>query len=234
MDYIKNADRIIKILLDLGSISGLLLLPYTVLRAIRNRPRLKFDFSGMSGTAVKKSDAIGDYYRFEFTGTVKNQSLETNSILKIYLVVWTDNKKRNSALRLGFGGIVLDDHKTTLSLPIELTPKTGMKLKIIFEIPVKGTSDERLLTTLEPVDPNFRFYLQKYHYELCFEDTDENFFDQQGRLRNLEEINLRWTLSNTMKALQADNVIPFLKHMFLIQKSKIFFSLKKFGYQLGL
>ncbi|OGG35326.1 MAG: hypothetical protein A2427_02270 [Candidatus Nealsonbacteria bacterium RIFOXYC1_FULL_40_7] len=234
MDYINSADKIVKILLNLGSISGLLLLPYTILQAIKKRPRLKFDFSGMSGTAIKKSDAIGEYYRFEYTGTVKNQSLETNSILKIYLVVWADNKKRNSALRLGFGGIVLNDQKTMLSLPIELTPKTGIKLKIIFEIPVKGTSDERLLTTMEPADPNARFYLHKYHYELCFEDTDENFFDQQGRLRNLEEINLRWTLPNTMKALQGGNVIPFLKHMFLIQKSKFLFSLKKISYQLGL
>jgi hypothetical protein len=234
MQIPKDTDNLIKILLDLGSISGLLVLPYTIVQASKRRPRLKFDFSGMSGSGVRKSDRVSEYYRFEFTGTIKNRSSETNSISKIYLVVWADNKKRNSALRLGFGGILLDANKNVLSLPLELPPRTGKKLQIIFEIPVTGTSDERLLKEFVPVGESGRFYLPKHKYELCFEDTDENFFDQQGRLRNLEEINLRWTLPNTMKELQKGNFIPFIKHMFQIQKSRVLFSIKQISYQVGL
>lgn len=227
-------NNLVKILLDLGSISGLLVLPYTIVQSSRRRPRLKYDFSGVSGSGVKKSDAVNEHYRFEFSGTIKNRSLETNSISKIYLVVWADNKKRNSALRLGFGGILLDSRNNVLSLPLELPPRTGKKLKIIFEIPVTGTSDERLLKEYIPVGESGRFYLPKHNYELCFEDTDENFFDQQGRLRNLEEINLRWTLPNVMKELQKGNFAPFLQHMFLIQKSRVSFFFKRISYQIGL
>lgn len=227
-------EKLKQFILNLGSISGLLVLPYTVVQASKKRPRLKYDFSGMSGSGVKKSDAVGEYYRFEFSGTIKNRSLETNSISKIYLVVWVDNRKRNSALRLGLGGTLLDPNKNVLTLPLELPPRTGKKLQIIFEIPVTGTSDERLLKEFIPVGQSGRFYLPKHQYELCFEDTDENFFDQQGRLRNLEEINLRWTLPNTMKELQKVNFVPFFKHMFQIQKSKTLFFLKKTSYQIGL
>jgi len=223
-----------RFILNLGSISGLLVLPYTIVQAARKRPRLKFDFSGMSGSGAKKSDTVNEYYRFEFSGTIKNRSSETNSISKIYLVVWADNKKRNSALRLGFGGILLDSNKNVLSLPLELPPRTGRRLKVIFEIPVTGTSDEKLLKEFIPVGESNRFYLPKHRYELCFEDTDENFFDQQGRLRNLEEINLRWTLPNTIRELQKGNFIPFLKHMFQIQKCKTLFLLKRIRYQIGL
>jgi hypothetical protein len=226
--------NLIDTILAIGSVSGLLVLPYTIVQASKKRPRLKFDFSGMSGSGVKKSDAVGEYYRFEFSGTIKNRSTETNSISKIYLVVWADNKKRNSALRLGFGGVLLDSSKNVLSLPLELPSRTGKKLEIIFEIPVTGTSDERLLKEFIPVGNSGRFYLPKHKYELCFEDTDENFFDQQGRLRNLNEINLRWTLPNTIKELQKGNIAPFLKHMFQIQKSRILFSIKRISYQIGL
>lgn len=229
-----DIERLKQIIFNLGSISGLLVLPYTIVQASKKRPRLKFDFSGMSGSGIKKSDAVGDYYRFEFSGTIKNRSTETNSISKIYLVVWADNKKRNSALRLGFGGVLLDSSKNVLSLPLELPSRTGKKLEIIFEIPVTGTSDERLLKEFIPVGDSGRFYLPKHKYELCFEDTDENFFDQQGRLRNLNEINLRWTLTNTIKELQKGNIAPFLKHMFQIQKSRILFTLKRISYQIGL
>lgn len=229
-----DVERLKQIGLNLGSISGLLVLPYTIVQASKKRPRLKFDFSGMSGSGIKKSDRVNEYYRFEFTGTIKNRSSEANSISKIYLVVWADNKKRNSALRLGFGGILLDANKKVLPLPLELPPRTGKKLQIIFEIPVTGTSDERLLKEFIPVGESGRFYLPKHKYELCFEDTDENFFDQQGRLRNLDEINLRWTLPNTMKELQRGNFVPFVKHMFQIQKSKNLFLIKQTCYQIGL
>jgi hypothetical protein len=223
-----------QLILGLGSISGLLTLPYVVIQAAKKRPRLKFDFSGMSGNGLKKNDAIGDYYSFQFMGTIKNRSLIPNSISKIYLIVWADNEKRNSALRLGFGGILSDTNGKKLPLPLELSSMNGKKVQVNFEIPVKGTSDERLLSEVIPVGNSGQFYLPKHKYELCFEDTDENFFDQQGRLRNLEEINLRWTLSNTMKDLQGGNFIPFLKHTFSIQKSVILFFLKKIKNRLGL
>ncbi len=121
-----------------------------------------------------------------------------------------------------------------MSLPLELPPKTGKSIKIVFEIPVAGTSDERLLKEYVPVGESGRYYLPKHNYELCFEDTDENFFDQQGRLRSLEEINLRWTLPNTTKELQKGNFIPLLKQEFLIKRTGFLFFFKKVSYQIGL
>lgn len=232
---IDNVKNLTDLIFKIGSLSGIVALFYTIVNASKRRPRLKFDFSGMSGKGVRKDDVIGEYYIFEFNGTIKNQSLETNSILKIYLIVWADNKKRNSALRLGFGGEVSDlDTGVTIPLPLELAPKVGRKLKIVFEIPVKGTTDDQLLKEFMPVGESGSLYLPKHNYELCFEDTDDNFFDQQGRLRSLGEINLRWTLPNTIKELQKGIFLPFLIHMLSIQRSKIFFLFKRIKYRIGL
>lgn len=222
--------QLMQYILSLGSVSGLLVLPYTIVHASKRRPRLKFDFSYTSRSEVREDNEYGDCCCLTFSGTIKNRSSDTNSISKIYLVVWVDNKKRNSVFRLSFGGILLDEKEKKLTLPLELPPRTGKMMQIYFKIPVTGTSDERLLKEHLPDVYN----LPKYRYELCFEDTDENFFDQQGRLRNLEEINLRWTLPNTMQEMQKGNFVPFLKYMFQIQKSKVFFLLKRISYHVGL
>jgi hypothetical protein len=138
-------------------------------------------------------------------------------------------------LRLGFGGIlIVSPLRNVISLPFELPPTTGRQLKIIFEIPIDSTPDEKLLKAVVSVRKNSSFYLPKYKYELCFEDTNENFFDQQGRLRNLEEINLRWTLINAKKKLEKGNPVPFFQHITRLQLSKLKFVLKKVIYNLCL
>lgn len=218
-----------KIILDIGSISGLIVLPYTVAQARKRKPKLKYEFAGTSGRST------GDIYTYEFNGTIKNQSIESNSIIKIYLVVWA-NKQKTSTLRYGWAGATIFEESTgkEIKLPMIIGPKEALKIKVKFILSPKGTTDERLLSEMEPLFPGSNMHLPKHNYVLCFEDVEENMFDQTGNMINIEEINLNWTLPNTMTELQKGNILPFIKHFLLILKSRIIFFFRKILFAFGL
>ena len=93
--------KALDIIFNIGSIAGLLALFITIFASIRERPKFSFDSLLYSG---KVNDDDITKYRFEFTGIVKNHSIEQNTLIRIYLVVWS-NKKNYSTLRFGYHGL---------------------------------------------------------------------------------------------------------------------------------
>jgi hypothetical protein len=224
---------IIDTILKLGSISGLLSLLYLVFQNLRKRPKFKLDFHGSTGKHFEKEGL--HFYRFSYSGMLKNQSLDPNTVTRLHLVVW-GNKKKTSSLRFGYGGVTIKDESIEgeIKLPLVFSPREAKHLNIIVEFPVKGTADEKILQEHVEVKPGTGLYRQKYDYEICIEDINENLFDSQGTQINRDEISLRWTLPNTINDLQQGKIWPFLSHSGRIVKSRIKFRVKVLMQALGL
>lgn len=220
------------LVLKIGSISGLVALFYTITQNLRRKPKFKFDFSGSSGHAFTQDNI--DYYRYSFDGDIKNQSLDPNSITKIFLVVWA-NKKRSSTLRFGYGNVaIIDSVVGLISLPLSFAPREVRKVKITFKFPVSGTGDKQLLSEFKPIQPGSQFVILKHEYNLAFEDVNENLFDDKGIERNRKEIDLMWTFPNAAKDFQNGKFWPLVAHIAMILIAKLKFSLKIILSNIGL
>ncbi|WP_298188828.1 hypothetical protein [Metallibacterium sp.] len=226
------ATEILDVMGKIGSFCGLLALPYLVLQNVRSRPKFSFDFHGSSG---KHTQLPGVHqYRYEVQGTLKNRSLDPNAIIKIYLVAWA-NKSKTSYLRNGFGGLTVNDDasKQPLSLPLRFEAREAKGVQVVFEIPVTGTVDERILSEHEPIVPGASVLRQKNEYELCFEDINGNLFDATGLQINSAEAALRWTLPNTVRQFQDGRTWPFFKHYTQILRAKMKFRTRLVAQALG-
>ncbi|MHB8115491.1 MAG: hypothetical protein ACYDC7_01175 [Acidithiobacillus ferrivorans] len=217
----------------IGSFCGLLALPYLMFQNLRSRPRIAFEFHGSSGQHIQL-DGIHQY-RYEVFGVIKNKSLDPNTVSKICLVVW-GKKAKTSYLRFGFGGVSVYEtsSKQLLSLPIALAPREAKATQIIFEFPVQGTSDEKILSDVIPVVPGSNLLRQRYKYDLCFEDINGNLYEASGDQVNAIEAALRWTLPNTVRQFQDGHIWPFISHYLMILRSKIGFKLRITLQALGL
>lgn len=215
-----------------GSGCGLLALPYLIFQNLRSRPWINFDFRGGSGEHIQK-DGLHQF-RHSTHGVLKNRSLDPNAITRIHLAAWA-NESKTSYLRFGGNVSVFEAHsKKELSMPLQLAPREAKSIEIVFEFPVQGTSDEKLLSEHVPVVPGSSVLRQKHEYELCFEDINDNFFDASGRKINSEEASLRWALPNTTQQLQNGHVWQFLAHYVRILRAKIKFKIRMVGQALGL
>ena len=224
--------EVLDVMGKVGSFCGLLALPYLVFQNIRSRPKFSFDFYGGSGQHIRLSGV--DQYRYKVGGTLKNRSLDPNAIVRIYLVAWAD-KGKTSYLRYGFGGLTVFDaaSKQPLHLPLRFEVREAKAIEVVFEIPVKGTADERILSEHEPVAPGASALRQKNEYELCFEDINGNVFDATGSQINSTEAKLRWTLSNTTRQFQDGRIWPFLKHYAQILRARLKFRTRLVAQALG-
>jgi len=110
-----------------------------------------------------------------------------------------------------------------VKLPLSFLPREAKHLEITFEFPVKGTSDERLLSEFKPAAPGSSFLRPKYEYEICVEDVGENLFDHRGKQLNRLEIDLRWSLPNSVLDLQQGRLSPFLFHDLKMTKARFYF-----------
>lgn len=193
------------------------------------RPHFDFLFSHQIGTYNSSTDK----YSWQISGVIKNRSLNENTIIRIYRVVWK-NKKKNSYLANSLANIQVKNKTTnkSINLPLYFLKKQAFSLEISTQFIVKGTTDEQLLREKQEIAPHI--FIPKYKYELCFEDIEGNFFDQQGRLVNMNEANLWWTRVNTFENLKNWNLSPFVKQSLLILLSKMFFSVKKVFWIVGL
>lgn len=224
-------NKIWQIVLNIGSIAGLLALVYTIFASLRRRPKFKFVSYHRSGRVIEINGV--KYQRFEFTGFIKNQSLDPNTLIRVYLVVWA-NRRNNATLRFSCSGLkIFDNSNKEISLPIRFLPKEAVELKIVFEFEYSGI-DKKLIEAVIPFKPSSTTLVYKYEYQLAFEDINENYFDQRGRLININEKNLRWTLSNAFKDYQQGNVKSFIKHRIKIVFAKILFKLKTLFQSLGI
>ncbi len=223
--------KILEIIFNIGSVAGLFTLFIVIFSSLRKKPKLKFDSLHFFGH-IKKDDE--SKYNFEFTGLLKNQSVEPNTIVRIYLVVW-GNRKNNSTLRFGYHGLRIIDclPNIEIELPISFLPREAKKMKIIYEIDYSET-DKKLIEAVEPFKPAISTYVYKYKYELVFEDINENFFDQQGNLINIEENKLRWVMPNFLDELQKGNAKPLSIQRKKIFKTRLRFRIKKFIQSIGI
>jgi len=223
--------KVLEIIFNVGSIAGLITLFILIFSSLRKKPKFKFDSLHFLGQ-VNKNDK--SKYKFEFTGLLKNQSIEPNTLIRIYLVVW-NNKKNNSTLRFGYHGLKIVGYSPNveLELPISFLPREAKKLKIIYDIDYTDI-DKKLIEAIEPFKPAVNTYVYKYQYELVFEDINENFFDQQGNLINIEEKNLRWVMPNLLSDLQKGDAKPLSIHRKKIFKTRLKFRIKKFMQNIGI
>jgi hypothetical protein len=184
--------QVVNIVLRVGSLSGLTSLVYLIVQNSRQSPCLQLEGDSTSGKHYEMDGM--HFYRFSWTGYVKNQSLRGNTVTKFWLVVWRDSKKRG-ALKYGWGGLRISTclpDAVPVELPISLEPRAAKRLNIIFEIPVRGTSDERLLQEHVEIRPGF--YKPAHDYEVCVEDVSGSLFDSAGRHLNRNGIDLRWQM----------------------------------------
>ncbi|TAK04930.1 hypothetical protein EPO33_02940 [Patescibacteria group bacterium] len=214
------------LLLNVGSISGLFLLPYSVLQAIRKTPSIRFDMRGRSGTMVKDGDRVGKY-RIAIAGTIKNKSDWPTSIVNVYLVVWHP-KYKNATLRFGFNpdSVIDPNSGQNVAIPLRLDSCEAKRIDVVFHLETEGTADAKLLREYRSVAPGSPFVLSKYTYELVFEDIHGNFFDEKGASHSKKEIDLRWTLENTFHDLKNGNPLPYVWHIFRIWRAGVIYRLK--------
>ena len=215
---------------DTASVVSLLGLPYLVVSNRRRVPRFSFDFSSSTREFTNRDNMA--WCRFTFSGLVRNQSLDQDSIQRIFLVVW-HNKRHKATRRFGFGARILENG-VDLHEPIAFGPREGKKLEISFEVALTGSDDARLATETQPITPGSNLHLPKYEYELAFEDISGNLFDRHGALINRRGLDLRWTIGNTMESLKGGNPLPFFSHWSKIYITDAIFFARRMVRRLGI
>lgn len=207
--------KIIDLVLKVGSISGLVSLPFTLKEHLNKRSKFKFDFRS-SSAEIETRDNL-EFYNAVFTGYVKNQSNEQNSITDIHYFVW-GNRGRTKTLMHGTGVTVFDaaDRSKKLPLPILFEAKEGKHLVVKFSVCLTGTDLKELVLARKEIKPGSFFTLPKYDFSLGFEDVNEVLFDDRGIVRSEQLIGLWWTLPNTFNKLKVGNPLPYLWHMLRI------------------
>lgn len=223
-----TVQHLFNVLLKVGSLSGLTSLVYLVIQNSRQSPCLQLERHSTSGEHYELDGK--HFYRFSWTGLVKNQSLSANTVTKFWLVVWRDSKKR-AALRYGWGGLRIYSgsvDKVTVELPLFFASRTAKGLNIVFEIPVIGTPDERLLK--EHVEIRSGLYRPVHEYEICVEDVSGNLFDATGRYLNRKGIDNRWRLEGNAAPPRALT----LRQKFLILCNDALFQARVLIKRLGL
>ena len=222
-------------LLDIGKVAALLGIPYLIGVNRGQRRHFELTFEGSNGQVVNQE--TGEY-EWGFVGIIKNRSRAENTIVRVYLVVWK-NRKKNSYLRFGFANTTLNkitNSEQQVYTPLYFKAREAMRLAVRIKSVINGTADEKILSETIPAIPGRTdLRLPKHNYQLCFEDIDGNFFDQKGRLVNIDEANLWWTLENTFICIKERfDFMPLIRHLILIVGAKIRFSLKLILWQLGL
>jgi hypothetical protein len=215
-----------------SSVVALVGLPYLMIDKRRRLPHLAFERHGVSGEIFDLDNLT--FGRITFTGTMKNRSLETNTIEKVYLVVWR-TRRRMGVRRYGYGGVrIIDADDQQVGPPLTLAARSSRAVKIICEFPLTGSSDMELFTAKKPLPGLPNYLVQRYDYDLALEDIEGNLFDIHGGPLSRKSIDLRWTLDNAWEQFKDGKRLPLLRHALQIVWEEIRFSWKKLVRVLGL
>jgi len=121
-----------------------------------------------------------------------------------------------------------------VNLPRLFAAREGLRIEVEYKIIGWDKSHQaELLTAQKPIGDG-KFFLDRYHYVLAFEDINGHLFDQEGRMRNRKEIDLRWTLPNSLRGVEHGITLAFVKHKLQIYKSRMLFTVKKAMLLVGL
>jgi len=181
----------------LGSLAGLTGLVYQIHNNRKLRPQLHFTFEGSHADFFNRDKL--KFCNYHFQGIFKNSSLTPNTIVGLYLTVW-DNKKKNSTLRFGHTIKEIKDTNTQERryLPLRFEPKQAFNLQVIFEFPITGTQDEKILIQVERLGTT-ELFMPKHQYQFVIEDVNGNYFDYNSSFISRELTDLWWTLPNYSK-----------------------------------
>jgi len=180
-----------------GGILGLISFIYTFASNVRAKSKLQFDSSSMhlkSGIHDRQNRTL-KHATCTFTGIVKNPSINPNTIVRFYLVVW-EKQRVSSTLRYGHVVEKVTNEATQkeLKLPLSIPPRSALNLSITFTVNVMGDADERVLAEMFSGGPKFE---GKMPYEFLMEDVSGNLFHyRSSKLVNGKLVNLWWTLPN--------------------------------------
>ena len=197
----------------------------------RRSPHFRFDFGRDHHELFQQGEL--DFGRATFTGSIKNRSLEANSIKTVYLVVWR-TKLRAAALHYSFGGHVLDESRQRIGPPLDFRPRSSQAVTILCEFPFTGTVDDQLSTVTQPVRGNPNLLLPRYKYELVFEDVAGNLFDKDGYPRSRRSIDIYCTLDKAWERLKDGDPLPMIRHLARIAWEGGRFGLQRLARVLGL
>lgn len=226
------------VLADIATIITIVTLPYLFISYRKRSPRFSYEFFGSSRQPFVRDNL--EFCRLNFEGVIRNESLDPNSIVAIYYVLWTDKKKKGT---YSFGGspVSITESGQEGNLPLSFQPRQARKVSIVFELPLTGSHDKKLVEAVKPlptdipgIQPGETIYVAKYTYELAFKDILGNLFDQDGILRNQTGIDLRWTLENTFAQLKVGHPWPFIKHFTRITVTDFVFAIRRLVRKLGL
>lgn len=198
---------------------------------ISSRSQLEFSFSGMIGNQVDKQ-----FYQLRHVGLIKNKSKEKNTITNIGLVVW-ENDSKTRTLRDGFGPMWMIDNKTgkEIKLPLVIEGREAINIDIFNKFFIKGTADEKLLTTRKPVMSGSSSYLiPRDDYQLTFIDINDNEFSEDGKLINRDVVDMNWTLENYCGDTYYNRSWLCQKQRIKIVDCKIMFKIKMLFHWLGM
>jgi len=227
-----NPDQIWTRILQIGSISGLLSLVFTISSHVRTRRRFSFGFQSSSGKVATRDNL--EFFDLKYLGQVKNESSEPNSIVQIGYVVWA-NKARTRSLTNGINSVIKDHGGVVLHTPILFSPFEGKSLQIDFAVCLTGTHNRGLIlarTQIPGATPGMS--IPKHEYELVFTDINGRLFDHTGQLRSQRLMNLWWTLENTFRSLKGGNPLPYFWHLIKIFVTGFLFRTRRFFWRLGL
>jgi len=229
LDWNQVGNAVFKI----GSLAGLLALPYSAWQNIARKPRIKFDSSGFSGGTFTRDEL--EFAGLSFSGTIKNCSADPNTISELYVVVW-GNRKKNDSLTFGHNPTKIHDTGIgqDIKLPIKLDGSDAKKVQLTYEVVLTGSHDKELFYARKEIKPGTGLFLPKHEYKIVIRDVYDNYFDEDGHLINRKELDLRWTIGNTFNDLRKGNIFPWLKHVFKIKVSRFIFFVRKVLWSLGL
>lgn len=180
-------------ILNAGAIAGLISIFLEIHQGRRNRPAFAYTFEGYQTVDFRMAQHP-HYCDARFQGLIRNTSLNPNTIARIFLVVWDDNKL-NHPKRLGTGVKSVLNRATDepLPLPLRMEARDALSVEIIFDLRLtdsngKPSYDGQLLLSAADNRPD---------HVMLFEDAAGNYFDQAGRMLSRTLMDLYSTLPNS-------------------------------------
>lgn len=218
-------------LIEAGAVVSITGVPYLVYDKRKRLPHLVGSFHSYQRSEFNRDGM--EFGRIQFQGTIKNASLEANSVEKVFLVVWRTKRKMNTR-RFGYGAKILDERDDEVGPPLQLPARSSRTVNVVCDFPLTGTNDMQLYRAMMPVAGLATHFLPRYEYELAFEDVDGNLFDKDGIPRSRKSIDLRWTLDNAWERFKDGRPWALLHHGSLIAFEEIRFAWKRFLRMIGL
>lgn len=223
---------LLQVILNIGSVAGLISLFYTISEHRKRRSKFSFDFHGSANGNYEKDNL--EFAKFRWEGIIRNESSAENSIVEIDYVVWA-NKARTRSKANGMIFSVEDANtKEKLAVPLNFKPKESRKITLVADVVLTGSHAMELFKARKSIETGSPFVLPEYSWDLLFTDVNHFMFDEEGTLRSKKLMDLWWTLPNATRGLNEGNFIPTIKEYIRIFFAWVFYWLARMLRFLGI